>query len=215
MNEWWNGLDALNKAFYIGAGFFSLIFLWQFLASLIGMAGEGADVDVDADMDVDGLDLDDIEAGAIEEAGETVAAFNVLSLRAILAFCTLFCWAAALYLDRDLARSKALVYAFFWGLAGWAVVAALVYGIRRLAETGNPRLATCVGTRGTVYLNIPEHGEGQIRITVSGVVSRVKARSTDGGAIQSGVPVRVARTLDANTVEVEAIQVRDEQKGSE
>ena len=90
MNEWWNGLDALNKAFYIGAGFFSLIFLWQFLASLIGMAGEGADVDVDADMDVDGLDLDDIEAGAIEEAGETVAAFNVLSLRAILAFCTLF-----------------------------------------------------------------------------------------------------------------------------
>ena len=95
MNEWWNSLDALNKAFYMGAGFFSLILLWQFLTSLIGMGGDGADIDVDADLDVDGLDLDDIEAGAIEEAGETIAAFKILSLRAILAFCTLFCWAAA------------------------------------------------------------------------------------------------------------------------
>ncbi len=206
MNEWWNGLDALNKAFYIGAGVFSLLFLWQFISSLIGMAGEGVHVEVeaDADVDIDGLDLDEVEGGAIEEAAESAAAFKVLSLRAILAFFTLFTWAGAMYMQDDTyGTASALIYAALWGLGAWLFVAALVYYIRKLAETGTQRVSTCVGTVGTVYLNIPANGAGEVRVTVSGVISRVAARGVGGMAIDAGTPVRVKRTLGPNAVEVE------------
>ena len=205
MSEWWSNLLPLNQGLYIAAGSFSLIFLWQFISALVGLGGAEADVELDADIDVDGLDLDDIEVHSLEEAGETVAAFKVLSLRAILAFCTMFSWAGAMYLDRGKTLSAALLLALAWGAGGWLLVAALLNWLRKLAETGTQRLATCVGRAGTVYLNIPQDGQGEVRTLVSGRVTVVKARSADG-EIAAGRPVRVRRTLDATTIEVELIK---------
>lgn len=199
MMEWWNSLEQLNQWFYGVAVFFSVIFLWQFISSLIGLGG----AEVDADIDADGLDLDDIEAHAIEEAGETITAFKILSLRAILAFCTMFSWAEALYLSLGKNVADATLYAVLWGLAGWVVVALLVNLMRKLAETGTPRLATCVGRRGMVYLDIPANGQGEVRVLVSGTISHVKARSSEGRAVSAGAPIRVLSVLDSSTVEVE------------
>ena len=207
MMDWWRSLGELNQGLYIGAAFFSLLFLWQFISALLGLAGEGADaeLDVDADIDIDGVDLDDLEAANIEGAAESIASFKILSIRAVLAFCTLFCWAGAMYLDADMATSRALIFASLWGLAAWVVVALLVHFIRKLAETGTPRLASCVGHRGTVYLDIPDTGFGEVRVIVSGAVTRVKARGRNGQAFNTGTPVKVVRTLDANTIEVETL----------
>ena len=202
MNEWWSALDGLNKSLYIGAAFFSLLFIWQFLSALIGLAGEGGDADMDVDVDVD---MDGLEGATVGEAAESMAAFKILSIRAILAFCTLFCWAGAMYLDADMLTSRALIFASLWGLAAWVVVALLVHFIRKLAETGTPRLASCVGHRGTVYLDIPDTGFGEVRVIVSGAVTRVKARGRNGQAINTGTPVKVVQTLDANTIEVETL----------
>jgi len=209
MWEWWNGLETLNKVFYAAATFFSLIFLWQFISSLIGLSGSdvdveaGSDVDVDADLDTDaGVDLDDIEAHSIEEAGETVVAFRILSVRAVLAFFTLFSWAGALYLDSGKELGHALVLAVAWGIGAWVLVAVLIHWLRKLAETGTKQLRTCVGRRGTVYMDIPGSGEGQVRVVVSGAVSMVRARASGGEAIESGTPVRVLRMLDESSVEV-------------
>ena len=216
MMDWWRSLGELNQGLYIGAAFFSLLFLWQFISALLGLAGEGADaeLDVDADIDIDGVDLDDLEAANIEGAAESIASFKILSIRAVLAFCTLFCWAGAMYLDADMATSRALIFASLWGLAAWVVVALLVHLIRKLAETGNPRLATCVGHRGTVYLNIPDAGFGEVRVIVSGAVTRVKARGRNGQAIATGSPVKVVRTLDANTIEVDNLDAPAGDKGA-
>ena len=197
MAEWWTELTGINQAFYIAAGFFSLIFIWQFLSALIGF-GDSGDVDVDAD----GLDM---EAGSLEDAADAVAAFKILSLRAIMASCTLFAWAGAMYLNQGKEMTTVMLYATGWGLAGWGVVTLLVHWLRRLAETGNIRLSTCVGSRGTVYLNIPADRTGEVRVAVSGVMSLVNARSHNSAAINAGTPVRVLRTLDKTTVEVQAI----------
>lgn len=207
MSDWWSSLESANKVFYALACFFSAIFVWQFLSSLIGLAGEAdVDVEVDADIDVDGIDLDSVESAGIEEAGESVASFKMLSLRAILAFCTLFSWATAMYRNSGVAWTRTLLYATFWGLAGWIMVALLVWLIRKLAETGNPRVATCVGTEGTVYLDIPAEGFGEVRAVVSGVVSRVKARSVGSEAIPSGKRIKIIRALDPTTVEVQPVE---------
>ncbi len=203
MMEWWGGLTGVNQAFFFAATFFSLIFVWQFLSVLLGLSGDGVDVEVDADIDVDAeMDFDAIEAHSLEEAGESIAAFKFLSIRAILAFCTLFSWAGGLYLNIGKSMSRSLLYASGWGLVGWLAISVLVNWIRGLAETGTARVSSCVNTAGTVYLDIPSAGTGEVRVIVGGAVSMIKARSVGGEPLGSGTPIRVLRMLDATTVEV-------------
>ena len=214
MIEWWNSLTGVNQGFYIAAAVLSLIFIWQFISAMVGLSGGEGDVDIEADTDIDadGMDLDNIEAHSLEEAGESIAAFKVLSLRAILAFLMLFCWAAGMYLNTDTPLSRALLYATGWGLGAWVVVTLLVNLLRRLAETGTARLSTCVGGRGMVYLNIPAGGQGEVRVAVSGTISLVKARATGGGEIKAGTAVRVVRMLDQMTVEVRPVEAEENGK---
>jgi hypothetical protein len=197
MQEWWANLSGANQVFYILAAFFSAVFLWQFIASLIGLSG--GEADVDAVVDADGL-----EAGSFEDAADTTAAFRLVSLRAILAFCTLFSWAMALYLDLNTPLGTSLIYAFLWGAAGWVLVVALVHMLLKLSETGTRKLSSCVGKLGTVYMNIPARGRGKIRVLVSGAMSTVPARSHTDEPIQAGTDVRVLQVLDNMTVEVES-----------
>ena len=213
MMDWWKALETINQVFYAAAAFFSVVFLWQFISSLIGLAGTDADVDADIDGDAD-LDLDDIEAHSIEEAAESTMAFRIFTVRAILAFFTLFAWAGALYLDAGRSVGDSLARAMAWGFAAWLFIALLINWLRRLAETGTPKLSTAVGQRGSVYLDIPDGGQGEVRVLVSGAMSLVKAR-TAGGAMKAGTPVRIVRVLDAGSVEVEPAEAPQEPKEGE
>ena len=74
----------------------------------------------------------------VGDAGESLFAFRILSFRSVIAFCTLFCRAAALYMNRGRAVSSAMLYALFWGFAAMVIVALLFYWMRGMAETGSP-----------------------------------------------------------------------------
>ena len=204
---WWSGLSSTNKAFFCFAFFFSALFLWQFVMTLIGLAGSGTDTELDADTDAD-VDMDadmdmDADAEAVEvTAHETTVSFKLLSIRSIITGGMLFGWAGALYLYDGTPLKTALLYAVAWALAGALVIAVLMYLMRHLQETGTPRLATCVGQPATVYMDIPASGTGKVRTLVSGAVSFVPARAADGQPMTAGTPVRVTRLLDASTVEV-------------
>ena len=220
MTEWWQELTVVAKWFYGGAVFFSVFFLWQFISSLIGLSG-GEDVDVDggADMDAD-VDVDadvdgDIEAASAGDAAESLAAFRLLSIRAILAFFTMFSWAGALYLDVGVETRWAIGYATLWGLGGFLTVAVVVNLMRRLAESGTARLASSVGTTGTVYLDLPAGGEGEARVTVGGRICYVKARGVGGREIQAGTPIRVVRALGTNIIEIEPTDETQSERGNE
>ena len=205
MNEWWSSLTALNQAFYVAAAFFSLVFIWQFFSSLIGLGGGEADAHAGMDAHA-GLDAHGVDTVSAAETIESVSAFRMLTIRALMAFCTLFFWAAALYLDADKPVARALLYALGWGLAAWLIVTLLVNWMRGLAETGTQRLESCVGAAGTVYLNIPADGQGEVRVPVSEVISMVRARAAGGVEIKAGTPIRVVRMLSKTTVEVEPVE---------
>ncbi len=209
MHEWWANLSGVNQVFYLVAAFFSVIFLWQFIASLIGLAGDGGEADAifDAETAPEG-----IEAHSFEDAADTSAAFRLVSLRAILAFCTLFSWAMALYLDLETPLGTSLIYAFLWGAAGWVLVAVMIHMLLQLAETGTRKLSSCVGKLGTVYMDIPARGKGRIRVMVSGAMSTVPARSDTDEPLQAGTDVRVLRVLDNLTVEVESADHKQEKE---
>jgi hypothetical protein len=211
MTAWWDSMTALTQGFFCAAAFFSVFFLWQLIAALIGLDDSGDDAadGVDFDGDVD-ADVDHVGAGADADADGTVVAFRLLSIRAIVTFCTLFTWGSALYLSRGESIVRSLGISTIWGLAGMGSVALLLSLLPKLAHTGTKRIATSLGAHGTVYLDIPEAGLGEVRIAVSDVISFVKARTHSGAAIASGTPVVVTRILGPATVEVEVLSNTEE-----
>lgn len=203
MHAWWDGLSGLARAMFCGAAFFSLLFVWQLISALLGLTGDAAEVS-----DVDGLDVD-VDT-AVSDAMDTTQAFQLLSLRSIVTFLTLFTWGSALYLARGESPAMALGIASLWGLAGMASVAVLLYWLPKLAHTGTKQLASCVGARGTVYLDIPAAGVGQVRALVSGILSHVDAGTADGTPLAAGTPVVIVRQLDHKTVEVKPVKAGEE-----
>lgn len=202
--SWWTALQPINQWFFVAAAFFTVFFLAQLLMAVAGLGG--GDTDLDAHVG------DTLAHDTPHDAGDSVAAFKLLSVRSILAFFTLFTWAGGLYMSQGASLFRSLVYALAWGLAAMLLVAFLVRSLSRMSETGNIRIASCVGGPATVYLNIPAGGVGEIRVLCSGVVTMLKARSKDGMALAAGAPVRVSRLLDGTTVEVEQDQASQERK---
>jgi membrane protein implicated in regulation of membrane protease activity len=215
MMEWWNGLSGINQAFFAGAAFFSVFFLWQLVAMLLGMAG-GDEAELSHDHDGGagghaGADGHAAEAQAGEhgaahdghhDAAHSVFAFKLLSVRSVLAFFTVFSWAGALYLMDGTSLSMALLLALVWGAVAMLAVSGLMSLVLKLTETGTTQIKSCVGTEGTVYIDIPAGGEGEARVFCRGVMSVLRARSADGTPIKSGTPVVVTRMLGANVIQV-------------
>ncbi len=199
MQAWWSELAPLNQAFYGCAVFFTLLFLWQFITTLIGLGDSADGLTDDFNANDAGPDVDN------SPYDHGVATFQLLSLRSVIAFGMLFGWAGALYLDLGLSIEESVLRGLVWGGAGMVLVAYFFYKVQQLSESHNRNLSSCIGNEGEVYLDIPENGAGQIRVMESGAVNYISARSKDGQPIQNKTPVRVLRTLDTTTVEVEPI----------
>jgi membrane protein implicated in regulation of membrane protease activity len=208
LSTWWSALKPLTQWFYAGSVFFSVLFLWQLIATFIGLAGDH-DVDVHSDVAHD-LSADAAHGAAHTDGHDgdhhaTVSVFKLLSLRSVLAFATLFSWAGALYLDTNVEPGWAVFYASLWGLLALVLVAVMLNVLPRMSDTGNISMATAIDAIGTVHLDIPKKGEGEIRVLVSGVQTHVRAHTKDGEPIKAGASVRVVRLTSPNTVEVEPV----------
>lgn len=195
--DWWGALTAVNQWFFIAGTFFGVVFLAQLIMTLAGLSADHGDLDTHPD--------DGVEHHAGEASHETVIAFKLLSTRSVIAFFTLFSWAGALYLNQQVPLVRTLVYAVVWGAAAMILVALVFHTMRKLTQTGSINIAACVGADGTVYLDIPAGGEGEIRVLCGGVMTHFKARVEGGAALKAGTPVKVAAVLNANTVRVETI----------
>jgi hypothetical protein len=219
-------LAFLTEMMYWGvAAFFSVLFLWQLVSTLLGGIGgtehiEAGGTDVHADMGAAGHDIGGHDAAGHDVAGhaghggheagtavESVATFKLLSVRSVTAFGLLFGWAGVLYSrGTEPGPNLTLAYSVLWGVVGMLIVSGIFYFLMRMTETGTRRLATALGQPATVYMDIPAGGAGQIRVMISGAVSFVSARVAGGEALKAGAPVIVKRIIGPNTVEVEKAQ---------
>jgi hypothetical protein len=205
MEAWWQSLTMLNKAFAIASLVFSVLFLWQAIAAILGF-----DTDSHADFghaDVGHPDMSGAEHDVHQSDHHAVsgAAFSLVSLRSVIAFCTLFSWAGNLYLATGTSIPLALLFSFLWGMAAMVSVSYLLHWLLRMQEIGDSSVASALGEEGTVYIAIPSGGTGKIRVLVRGIVSFVHAQGREGGAIPVGAKVRVVSMVNPNTVEVQHI----------
>ena len=194
---WWQTLSTLNQAFYLAAMFLSVIFIWQLIAAIIGLGG----ADMDIESHVDSTAVHD----SPHDAQDTIAAFKLMSVRSILAFFTLFSWAGALYMGSGVRVSLSLVYAALWGFAAMLIVSVLIHMMVRLTHSGNMKIGSCIGTTGSIHIDVPVSGSGEIRIMCNGVMSHFRAKAAGDKVIKSGTSVKVTRVVDANTLEVEPV----------
>ncbi len=209
MQEWWTGLAGATQFFYGMAAFFSVFFLWQIIAAFMGLNGD--DMDVGSDAGDAGFDADVADDFDLDDVVESSQAFKILSLRSIVTFFTLFSWGSALYTADGMTTVRAMGISSIWGLAGMFAIALIFYGMGKLTETGTKDVTSCKGKVGVVYLDIPADGFGEIRISISGAVEHVKAKSLNREALSAGTQVRVMQVIGQTLVGVEKVTEKGEE----
>jgi hypothetical protein len=193
---WWDGLTVLNRGFYAVAIFFGVIFIWQLAASIFGIGGG----DDSPDSTAESTGAHHVPA----DAHETLTAFKLMSVRSILAFFTLFFWAGSLYLNNGVPLTAALLWSLAWGSAALVFVSLIMNGMQRMQESGNVMAQYTVGNSGTIVLDVPAGGQGEIRVMCRKMMMRLKAREAEGRPLKTGTMVTVVRALDPTLVEVRA-----------
>jgi len=207
MMEWWNGLEGITRFFYGMAVFFSVFFLWQMIAAFAGLDGD----DMDLGGDVDDFDVDMSDEIDQNDVVESSQAFKILSFRSIITFFTLFSWGSALYITEGMGTAKAMGLSTLWGLVGMLAIALIFWGLGKLTETGTKDVASAAGQIGTVYLDIPAEGFGEIKVNISGAMEHISAKSIEGVALPAGTEVKVVQIMSQTLVGVKELTNKGEE----
>lgn len=198
LGDWWSTLSGVQQAFWGIAIVFSILFLIQFVFSLIGL---DADTDMDGDFDVSGEVDTDPGFGLDTD-------FTILSVRSIIAFFTFFGWTGVLVLNAGGSTMQALGFASIAGLLAMVLVGYLIYLFSKLSQEGNLNINNALFNTGTVYLTIPalESGRGKIHVTIDGTMREMDAMTKEGDKLPTGMDIRVVEVLENNILLVEPIE---------
>ena len=174
-------------AYLIMALIGTVFFLLRLLMSLF-FGGDGADLD-----------------GDLGDVGDADSAFSMFSLLSILAFFMGAGWMGlTCRVDWGLNSMVSALAATGFGLALMLMASGLMAFARSLNRTVDYDLNTAVGKSASVYMSIPERGDGRgkIKVTVSGRLKMMDAIS-NGPAIGEFKSVRVVSVRDDGTFVVE------------
>ena len=188
--DWWGPLNSTEKVFWGISLVFSILFLIQFVVSLIGL-----DFDTDTDVDVD---VDTHSEFHLDPS------FTLLSVRSIIAFFTFFGWTGVLVLSSGGGVWAAIGFASLSGLVAMFIVGYIIYLFTTLTEEGNINLTKALYSTGEVYLSIPanKNGQGKVHIKIQGALKEVDA-VTNGDTLPTGSAIKVVEILDDNLILVE------------
>jgi len=188
-NGWWEGLTGAGQAFWGISIVFSVLFVIQFVLSLIGV---DFDMDMDGDVDTDfGMDAD----------------FSLFSIRSIIAFFTFFGWTGVLMLDAGFGIWIAVMAASTSGFLAMAIVGYMMYKFTKFDESGTFNPNSAINHTGEVYLFIPaaKSGYGKIHLKLMGAVKEMDAVTDDTLEIPTGAKVKVVEVLEDNLLLVEQL----------
>jgi len=193
--------------FAITAAVGCTILVFQFVLTLIGVAGDSFDFDVgDIDADVD-LDFDagaEIDTDPHGHVSSTWLA-GLISFKTIVAFLAFFGLGGLTARGMKLTVVPQIGIAIACGMAALFAVYYLFLWIGKLRTDGTPKIRMAVGHEAKVYTTIPENrsGSGKIQINLQNRTMEFSAQ-TGGPALTPGAIVIVTDVLSSETVEVEA-----------
>lgn len=185
-NDFFNNLSTLELTFWFIAAPSSVILLFQLILTVFGMDSMGdmeTDVNFDSDSDVD-MDSD----------SDGHAPFQLLTFRNLVAFFTMTGWSGLAFLDNGFSQISSIVLAVLVGTFSMFVMAAIVYFLYRMRQEVYPTFKSAVGKSATVYLDIPEkgNGKGKVNVVIDGALKTVDAYSV-GKNFVYGEKVKVVK----------------------
>ncbi len=190
LEDWWGLLSSTEKVFWGISLVFSVLFLIQFVVSLIGL-NYVADPNDEVHVEMNGEYH--LEPG-----------FTILSVRSIIAFFTFFGWTGLLFLKSGKGVWTAIGFASLAGLAAMFIAGYIIYMFAKLTAQGSASLSRALYSTGKVYLSIPanKNGQGKVRIKIKGALKEVNA-VTNGDTLPTGSTIKVVEILNDNLILVE------------
>ena len=127
--------------------------------------------------------------------------FHFLSLRAVLAFISVFGWSGVIWGKYGF---WGFLAAFVFGLIAMSLTALAIWVMLKLQHSGNVKTDDFIGKTGTVYMQIPGgNGHGKVTVTINSSTREVTAISEE--PIATGTPIKVVAVIDQSLFRVEKI----------
>lgn len=230
MAAWWETLTLFEQICLYIAVPATLILLIQLVMLLAGLGGggdagtDGADADggdwdagLDGDLDAggadldgnglpDSVDMDDLHDGAGDGSAEVhqgiFSGLNILTVRGVVAFFTLFGWSGLWLSQLGLHPLLAAFLAIQIGVIGMVGVALILRSALRLQYDGTLDLRNAVGRAGTVYLTVPARrgGCGKVNVLVQEQLREFEAVTEEAEPIPTGEKVLVTGLAGEDTL---------------
>jgi hypothetical protein len=178
----WSELDLMSQVYWIIAAPATLVFVFLLVLTIFS---SDADTDMQTDLDHSFADGDGIP-------------FQLLSLKNIVGFFTMFGWSGLGFISAGMAPFLVIFFSFLCGFLMMLAMATLFYLMSKLAETGNMNIRNAVGRSGEVYLPIPasRQGMGKVQVTVQGTLQTLDAISDDPEVIPTSSLVQVIDVIN-------------------
>ena len=191
MTEFFEGMNTLEKTYWITALIGSVIFIFIFIMTFLG-----GDMDGDMEADMSELEADDGGVG-----------FQFFTLKNVVAFFTIFGWTGVTCLDNGLSTGVTLTIAVIAGLVMMVATSALFFWIHSLAESGTLKINNAVDQIGEVYLPIGKNRSkiGKISIKVQGSLRELEALTDEEEDLPTSTVVKVVEVISAELLLVKKL----------
>ena len=157
-STWWQGLELLSKIYWLITIPISTLFVIELVMTFFGASSETGEFDETDDADIS-FDIDE------------AISFQLITLKNLVAFFTLFGWIGLACIDSQLSTATTVIISTICGFLMMVLMASIYYFTGRLSENGNIEINRAIGVKATVYLPIPPKREaaGKIQIKLQGL----------------------------------------------
>ncbi|WP_367179763.1 hypothetical protein [uncultured Psychroserpens sp.] len=174
--EWFSALDGFSQFFWIVALIGSLVFVFVIITTFAGIDG-GDDIgDLDSDIDAD-----------------TGIGFQFITFKNLVGFFTIFGWTGIACLNAGMSKPISVIVAFGAGLLMMAIMAAMFFSMRKLADSGTLNYKNAIGAIGEIYLTVGANRSkmGKVSVRVQGTLRELEALSDSLIELKSGTLIKV------------------------
>lgn len=180
---WWGSLSPVEHVYWIIAVAASTVLAIQLIIACVS----GFEFHMGSDLGAHGGDAGHHGHGDVDPH------FQLLTIRNIVAFFALFGWTGLAFISQELPLWAVIIFSSLCGFAMMIITAGIFYGLYKLQSDGTVKYASAKGLKGSVYLKIPQVGQGagQIRVILQGKIVEMEAVTTEPSEIPTGASVLI------------------------
>ncbi len=200
-------MDWLEIIFIGSAVIGGTLFVLRMLTMVVGGMDFGdADIPTDFDGGFDGGFDADIDFDGDIDHPSTDVSFKFLSLQGLTAFFMIFGLVGLALHRADLWPIISIAGGSLMGTLTVWLIGLVFTAMMGLQREGTINIKNAIGQQGSVYLNIPATGSGQVQVVVQGSLKIFDAVSEGKNKIPTGSKIKVVGVVDNKTLIVSILE---------